>query len=81
VALVNLKGWIKDISARPTIFNNVDNDMTIAREEIFGPVMSIITYNDVDEAIKIANDTEYGLSSHTYMVKIKTHYYKVARSD
>ncbi len=40
--------------------------MTIAREEIFGPVMSIITYNDVDEAIKIANDTEYGLAAYVY---------------
>ena len=48
--------------ARPTIFNNVDNKMTIAQEEIFGPVMSIITYNDIDEAIEIANDTKYGLS-------------------
>ena len=52
--------------ARPTIFNNVDNKMTIAQEEIFGPVMSIITYNDIDEAIEIANDTKYGLASYVF---------------
>ena len=42
----------KGYFARPTIFNNVENDMTIAQEEIFGPVMSVITYNDLDEAIE-----------------------------
>ncbi|MFL2698330.1 MAG: aldehyde dehydrogenase family protein [Gammaproteobacteria bacterium] len=46
---------------RPTVFANVNNDMTIAREEIFGPVLSILPYKDEDEAIEIANDTEYGL--------------------
>jgi aldehyde dehydrogenase (NAD+) len=46
----------------PTVFANVDNDMTIAREEIFGPVLSIIAYDDEAEAIRIANDTPYGLS-------------------
>lgn len=51
---------------QPTIFSNVDNNMTIAQEEIFGPVMSIITYNDIDEAIKIANDTKYGLAAYVY---------------
>ena len=51
---------------KPTIFSNVDNHMTIAQEEIFGPVMSIITYSDVDEAIKIANDTKYGLAAYVY---------------
>src|SRR5690606_20857243 len=42
----------------------VKNDMTIAQEEIFGPVMSIITYEDLDEAIEIANDTVYGLAGY-----------------
>lgn len=46
----------------PTVFVNVTNDMTIAQEEIFGPVLVVITYDDVDEAIEIANDSEYGLS-------------------
>jgi len=51
---------------KPTIFTNVENSMTIAQEEIFGPVMSIITYSDVDEAIRIANDTKYGLAGYVY---------------
>lgn len=46
---------------RPTVFANVGNDMTIAREEIFGPVLCILGYDDLDEAVEIANDTEYGL--------------------
>jgi len=50
---------------KPTVFVNVKNDMTIAREEIFGPVLSVITYEDEEDAIRIANDTEYGL--HAYV--------------
>ena len=46
---------------RPTVFANVNNDMTIAREEIFGPVLSILPYEDEEQAIEIANDTDYGL--------------------
>ena len=46
---------------KPTVFVNVNNDMTIAREEIFGPVLSVITYENDEDAIRIANDTEYGL--------------------
>ncbi|MCP5433480.1 MAG: aldehyde dehydrogenase family protein [Alphaproteobacteria bacterium] len=49
---------------RPTVFANVRNDMTIAREEIFGPVLSILPYETEEEAIAIANDTPYGLSSY-----------------
>jgi acyl-CoA reductase-like NAD-dependent aldehyde dehydrogenase len=47
---------------KPTVFANVSNSMTIAREEIFGPVLSIIGYTDVDDAVALANDTEYGLA-------------------
>ena len=68
------EGLDKGYFARPTIFINVDNHMTIAQEEIFGPVMSVITYNDLDEAIEIANDTKYGLA--TLLVKIKRLYVK-----
>ncbi len=50
--------------ARPTVFANVNNDMTISREEIFGPVLSILPYADEDEAVEIANDTPYGLSGY-----------------
>jgi aldehyde dehydrogenase (NAD+) len=48
---------------KPTLFSNVRNDMTIAREEIFGPVVTIIPYEDDEDAIRIANDTDYGLSA------------------
>ena len=48
---------------KPTLFSNVTNDMTIAREEIFGPVVTIIPYEDDEDAIRIANDTNYGLSA------------------
>jgi aldehyde dehydrogenase (NAD+) len=56
-------GLDKGFFVRPTVFTNVQNDMTIAQEEIFGPVICLIPYNDIDEAIEIANDTQYGLSS------------------
>ena len=46
----------------PTLFSNVTSDMTIAQEEIFGPVLSLIPYDDVDDAVRIANDSIYGLS-------------------
>ena len=46
---------------KPTVFVNVTNDMTIAREEIFGPVLSVIAYDSDDDAIRIANDSKYGL--------------------
>jgi aldehyde dehydrogenase (NAD+) len=49
---------------RPTIFTNVRNDMTVAREEIFGPVLCILGYRDVEDAISIANDTIYGLAAY-----------------
>ncbi len=49
---------------KPTVFANVTNDMTIAREEIFGPVVAILGYETVDEAIAIANDTPYGLAAY-----------------
>ena len=49
---------------KPTIFSEVTNDMEIAREEIFGPVLSLMSYKSFDEAVEIANDTEYGLSAY-----------------
>jgi aldehyde dehydrogenase (NAD+) len=49
---------------KPTVFANVTNDMTIAKEEIFGPVLSILGYETVDQAIEIGNDTEYGLAAY-----------------
>jgi aldehyde dehydrogenase (NAD+) len=55
-------GLTKGYYARPTVFADVRNDMTIAREEIFGPVLCIIPYENEDDAVRIANDTPYGLS-------------------
>ena len=49
---------------KPTVFSNVDNGMTIAREEVFGPVLAVIPYDDDDDAVAIANDTPYGLSGY-----------------
>jgi aldehyde dehydrogenase (NAD+) len=51
---------------KPTVFVNVSNDMTIAREEIFGPVLSVIAYDSDDEAIRIANDSKYGLHAAVF---------------
>lgn len=51
---------------RPTLFTHATNDMTIAQEEIFGPVLTAIAFKDEDEALKIANDTQYGLSAYLW---------------
>jgi acyl-CoA reductase-like NAD-dependent aldehyde dehydrogenase len=56
------RGWY----VRPTLFAGVDNAMTIAREEIFGPVLSVIPYGDDDEAVRIADDSDYGLSGSVW---------------
>ena len=58
------EGVEKGYYVRPTVFANVTNDMAIAREEIFGPVISIMGFKDEDEAVKIANDTPYGLAGY-----------------
>jgi aldehyde dehydrogenase (NAD+) len=51
---------------RPTVFGNVSNQMTIAREEIFGPVLSVIAYEDEEQAVALANDTIYGLHAYVF---------------
>ena len=58
------EGYDKGYYVKPTVFANVTSGMTIAKEEIFGPVLSIIKYDSEDEAIHIANDTEYGLAGY-----------------
>ena len=63
---------------QPTVFANVSNDMTIAREEIFGPVLCILPYETEDEAIEIANDTDYGLAGYVSSENID-HALSVAR--
>ena len=58
------EGLDKGYYVKPTVFANVRNDMTIAKEEIFGPVVAILGYENVDEAVKVGNDTEYGLAAY-----------------
>jgi len=57
-------GLDKGYYVKPTVFANVTNEMSIAKEEIFGPVISILGYGSVDEAVKVGNDTEYGLAAY-----------------
>ncbi|HEX9235310.1 MAG TPA: aldehyde dehydrogenase family protein, partial [Actinomycetota bacterium] len=56
------RGWY----VQPTVFAGVTNDMRIGREEIFGPVVGVIPYDDVDEAVRIANDSDYGLGGSVW---------------
>jgi aldehyde dehydrogenase (NAD+) len=55
-------GFAKGYFVKPTVFADVRNDMTVAREEIFGPVLCLIPYEDENDAVRIANDTPYGLA-------------------
>jgi len=65
-------GFEKGFWVEPTIFTDVTPDMRIAREEIFGPVLAVLRYRTVDEAIAIANDTEYGLSAGVWTQNAET---------
>ena len=65
------KGLNTGYYVKPTVFGNVSNDMTVAREEIFGPVLAILPYGSEEEAIALANDTEYGLSGCVYSGEVE----------
>jgi aldehyde dehydrogenase (NAD+) len=65
------EGIGKGYFVRPTVFSNVCNEMTIAREEIFGPVLCILPYEDEEDAVRIANDTPYGLAAFITSSDIK----------
>ena len=71
------EGYDKGYYVKPTVFSNVTSDMTIAKEEIFGPVLSILKYETEEEAIQIANDTEYGLAG--YVQGEPNHAHEVAK--
>ncbi|MGR9047193.1 aldehyde dehydrogenase family protein [Halobacillus faecis] len=60
------EGLDKGYYAKPTVFTNVNNDMVIAQEEIFGPVTCLITYDTIEEAIEISNDVKYGLAGYVF---------------
>ncbi|MGA0378872.1 MAG: aldehyde dehydrogenase family protein, partial [Ilumatobacteraceae bacterium] len=61
------EGVEKGYYVKPTVFSQVTTDMTIAKEEIFGPVLSIIAYDDIDDAVRIANITDYGLAGGVWL--------------
>jgi acyl-CoA reductase-like NAD-dependent aldehyde dehydrogenase len=68
------KGLNRGYFVEPTLFANVDNAMTIAREEIFGPVVSVIPYSDLDDALRIANDSIYGLNGAVFTNDVEQAY-------
>lgn len=73
------KGIEKGYFVEPTVFADVEDDMTIAREEIFGPVMSIFPFDTVEEVIARANDSEYGLAASVWTENIKKAHYITAK--
>ena len=65
-------GLVEGYYVKPTVFAHVRNDMTIARQEVFGPVLVMIGYDDIDDAVAIANDTDYGLAAYVQSADVAT---------
>jgi len=78
---LNVSPFNKGNYYKPTILENVTNDMRCAQEEIFGPVLVVIKYQELEEAIKQANDTVYGLSATIWSENIKTLYWAAKKLD
>ena len=64
-------GLTRGYYVKPTVFADVENSMVIAREEIFGPVLCLIPFGDDDEAVAIANDSDFGLSGYVYSADVE----------
>jgi acyl-CoA reductase-like NAD-dependent aldehyde dehydrogenase len=62
----------RGLYVQPTIFDGVHGDMRIAQDEIFGPVLSVLTFSDEDEAVRLANDTIYGLAASVWTSNLNT---------
>jgi aldehyde dehydrogenase (NAD+) len=72
---------VRGYFVRPTVFADVRNDMKIAREEIFGPVLCLLTYEDEDEAVRIANDSAYGLQAYVFSSDLERAHRVAARLE
>jgi len=79
--IVELQGFEGGHFIQPTVFSGVNDEMTIAREEIFGPVMSILSFDDEDEAINRANDTEFGLAAGVFTADLSRAHRVIGRLD
>jgi alpha-ketoglutaric semialdehyde dehydrogenase len=77
----NLKQFKNGFFFNPTIFDDVSPDMRIAREEIFGPVLSVLSFSELDEAIKIANGVDFGLSASIFTNDLRNAFYAIERIE
>jgi acyl-CoA reductase-like NAD-dependent aldehyde dehydrogenase len=67
----SVPGWPKGLFYKPTVFVDVDNGMRIAQEEVFGPVLAVIRFDTEDDAVRIANDTQFGLAAGVWTTSLR----------